>query len=264
MKQVKKIIRLVMFCSWMVFLVQATLAQDSKQRDEIAPTSNPNFEKGDYRSKEGVEIVFWSMEPTQVERGKKYPLVLALHGRGGRTTAATELGSDKFRDGFPCFVFAPVSTRKGHWIRPSELSEQGAKARGTAPMLPLALEALDEFIAAHPVDRDRIYVTGQSMGGAGTFGALALRPDFFAGAIPVCGGWEIKDAEKFKSVPIWVFHGDQDKVVPVTDSREIVKAISAEGGTPKYTEFPGVGHDSWSKAYSDPQSWDWLFRQKKK
>ena len=94
-----------MFCSWMVFLVQATLAQDSKQRDEIAPTSNPNFEKGDYRSKEGVEIVFWSMGPTQIEQGKKYPLVLALHGRGGRTTAATELGSDKFRGGFPCFVF---------------------------------------------------------------------------------------------------------------------------------------------------------------
>lgn len=264
MNQEKKLISIGLFC-WLPFVfVQPTVAQDRKQLDEIPPTASPLYEKNEYRSKEGGEIVYWSMGPTRIEEGVKYPLVLALHGRGGKTTAATELGSDKFRDAHSCFVFAPVSTRKGHWIRPNEIFVQDEKVQGTTPMLPLALEALDDFMTEHPVDRDRIYVTGQSMGGAGTFGALALRPDFFAGAIPVCGGWDVKDAEKFKSVPIWVFHGDQDKVVPVTYSRKIVEAINAQGGSPKFTEFPGVGHDSWVKAYSDAQTWDWLFQQTKK
>lgn len=250
---------------WLVLcLVQTSSAQNNKRASEVAPTQSSHFEKNTFQSKEGAKIVYWSMEPSSIDPGVKYPLVLTLHGRGGKTTAATRLGSKELREAFPCFVFAPVSTRNGHWIRPNELSEQAGDHRGTKPMLPLALEALDEFIQNHPIDQDRIYVTGQSMGGAGTFGALALRPDFFAGAIPVCGGWELKGASKIKAVPIWVFHGDQDKVVPVNYSRKIVEAIKAEGGSPIFTEFAGVGHDSWNKAYSDQRTWDWLFGQKRK
>ena len=128
-------------------------------------------------------------------------------------------------------------------------------------MLPIALEAMDAFMKSHPVDRNRVYVTGQSMGGIGTFGALALRADTFAAAIPIAGGWDPKDAGKMKNVPIWVFHGDQDKRVPTQYSRDMVDAITKAGGKPKYTEYEGVGHDSWTTTYSAAETWDWLFKQ---
>ena len=128
-------------------------------------------------------------------------------------------------------------------------------------MLPAALEAMDAFIEKHPIDPDRVYVTGQSMGGAGTFGAMFLRPNVFAAAIPVCGGWVPKDAGKMKNIATWVFHGDNDKVVPTDYIRNMVEAIKKSGGSPKYTEYEGVGHNSWSKAYASPATWKWLFQQ---
>jgi predicted peptidase len=102
------------------------------------------------------------------------------------------------------------------------------------------------------------------MGGYGTWHALALRPGFFAAAVPVCGGADLKSAEKIKDVPIWVFHGDKDNAVPVARSREMVEALKKAGGSPKYTEYPGVGHNSWDKAYADPEMFAWLFAQKRK
>ncbi len=101
------------------------------------------------------------------------------------------------------------------------------------------------------------------MGGAGTFGAMSLRPDIFAAAIPVAGGWDPKDAGKMNNIAIWVFHGDKDKVVPTDYSRTMVEAIKKAGGSPKYTEYEGVGHNSWSKAYASPETWEWLFQQKR-
>ena len=130
-------------------------------------------------------------------------------------------------------------------------------------MLPSALEAMAAFIEKHPIDPDRVYVTGQSMGGAGTFGAMFLRPDAFAAAIPVAGRWDPKDAGKMKNIAIGVFHGDQDKVVPTDYSRAMVDAIRKAGGSPKYTEYEGVGHNSWSETYASPETWKWLFQQER-
>jgi predicted peptidase len=101
------------------------------------------------------------------------------------------------------------------------------------------------------------------MGGFGSFGAVALSPQTFAAAIPICGGWAPGDAAKMKDVALWVFHGDADGTVPVERSRSMVEALKQAGGSPKYTEFPGVGHNSWSKAYALPETWEWLFAQRR-
>ena len=225
-----------------------------------APTGNQHYVKHTFKAEDGTAIDYWVMSPEKIDEGRKYPFVLALHGRGGSTTAATELGSDTLRGQFPCFVMAPASTAEGHWALPRGF---GKKRRNTKAMLPAAIEAMDAFIEAHPIDPDRVYVTGQSMGGAGTFGAMSLRPDAFAAAIPVCGGWDPQDADKMKHIATWVFHGGSDKTVPTVYSRNMVAAIKEAGGSPKYTEYEGVGHNSWSQTYTASETWKWLFQQKR-
>jgi predicted peptidase len=101
------------------------------------------------------------------------------------------------------------------------------------------------------------------MGGVGSWGAAARYPELFAAAVPVCGAWDVDDAPKMISVPIWAFHGDQDTAVPVQFSRDLTAAVQKAGGIAKYTEYPGVGHGSWERAYADPELWAWLFEQRK-
>ncbi|MDE0863705.1 MAG: prolyl oligopeptidase family serine peptidase [Rubripirellula sp.] len=243
-------------------LILLAAAPSHAQRNKAkTPTSNSNYVKDSFTAKDGTSIDYWVMAPEKIEQGRTYPLVLALHGRGGSTVAATELGSHTLRKEFPCFVIAPFSTADGHWALPADF---GKRKKNTKAMLPAALEAMDAFMDSQPINPDRVYVTGQSMGGAGTFGALALRPDTFAAAIPVAGGWDPQDAAKMKKVAMWVFHGDQDKSVPTEYSRNMVDAIKKAGGMPKYTEYKGVGHNSWTRTYSASETWNWLFKQKRK
>ncbi len=248
-------------CPWIacLTLVFATPVAFSQRNQSKAPTNSKHYDKHAFKAKDGTAIDCWLMKPANIEEGKTYPLVLALHGRGGNTTAATVLGSATMRRKYPCFVLAPASTRAGVWALPRDF----AKLKGKQ-MLPAALEALEFVKTKHPIDADRVYVTGQSMGGFGSFGAIALSPKTFAAAVPICGGWSAKDADKMKNVPIWVFHGDADRTVPVERSRTMIEAIKKAGGQPKYTEYKGVGHNSWSKAYNDDETWKWMFAQTRK
>lgn len=186
--------------------------------------------------------------PTTIEEGTEYPLVLCLHGMGGGTHAEAVLAKRKTD---PCFVLVPrIDSKEMSWTWNRTLG------------MPYVFEAIDAFVKQYPIDTDRIYVTGQSMGGRGAWGAIAMRPDFFAAAVPVCGGWKTEDATKIKDIPVWVFHGDADAVVPVKFSREMVKAIQDVGGKPKYTEFEGVNHNSWVNAYDTEELWEWMFAQR--
>jgi predicted peptidase len=101
------------------------------------------------------------------------------------------------------------------------------------------------------------------MGGFGTWDAIQRRPDFFAAAMPVCGGGDTAEGAKLTKLPIWAFHGDKDSVVQTRRTRDMIEAIRKAGGSPKMTIYPGVDHDSWSATYSSPETLDWLFRQKK-
>jgi predicted peptidase len=125
------------------------------------------------------------------------------------------------------------------------------------------IELLDRTERELPVDPDRLYVTGLSMGGYGSFDLVLRQPNRFAAAVPVCGGVDVQQLPRVKHVPFWLFHGGKDTVVPPERSRDAVAALQAAGATVKYTEYPDVGHDSWNGAYTDREMFRWLFEQRR-
>ena len=203
-----------------------------------------------YRCLDGYQLQYELWRPADDGSSGRYPLVLCLHGKGGATHAPRMILG---RAGIPpCFVLAPK-------VPPDEFSWAPIRRDG----MPYVFELLDSLVDEEAVDPGRIYVTGQSMGGFATFAAVSARPDFFAAAVPVCGGWKLEDASAIHKVPMWVFHGDADKVVPAHYSRDMVKALREAGGTPRYTEYEGVGHNSWVNAYGSDELWVWLFKQRR-
>ena len=242
-----------------LLVLPAAVCCAQKQNDTVkAPTRGAHYQQHEFTAQDDSKLDYWLMKPAQIDEGKSYPLVLTLHGRGGNTEAATVLASDEMRQKYPCFVLAPAVSRREVWAVPSDFRKLPGRQRVAA-----ALELVDKLLKEQPIDPARVYVTGQSMGGFGSFGAIAQSPETFAAAMPVCGGWTADDVEKMKGVALWIFHGDADGTVPVDRSRSMVEAVKAAGGNVKYTEYPGVGHNSWSKTYASPETWQWLFEQRK-
>jgi predicted peptidase len=182
---------------------------------------------------------------------KKWPLILFLHGAGesGKDLNKVKIhGPPKIveeKKDFPFVLVSPQSDRGG-WN-------------------PAVLNALlDDLVATYQVDRDRIYLTGLSMGGFGTWSLAAAYPDRFAAIVPICGGGNPADAGRLKSLPIWVFHGAKDRAVPLSRSEQMVNAIKKAGGKAKFTVYPEVGHDSWTETYNNPELYTWLLKHKRK
>ncbi|MBX7166194.1 MAG: DVUA0089 family protein [Pirellulales bacterium] len=195
---------------------------------------------------------------------EQLPLVLFLHGSGERGVDNYDqlnhidgLINATQGDRYRAFLLAPQMTDfpfAGGWTPTSSYDR--------------TLEILADVLATYPVDPHRIYITGLSMGGFGTFEYLAERPDLFAAAVPMSGGGSILDAPTIKDIPLWVFHGTLDDVVPVTYSRGMVNAIRNAGGSPLFTEIPNGGHDIWDPVYNDAELnqyglYDWMFAQSK-
>lgn len=210
------------------------------------------------------------LAPAVVEPGRRYPLVLFLHGAGERGSdneaqlayLPTWLAQTENRRTHPCFVVAP-QCRTGHrWVE-VDWAEKRSRPQSPEPTVDLAaaVAALDAVLEAEPVDRDRVCLTGLSMGGYGAWDLAARMPERFAALIPICGGGDEATAPRLAGLPIRCFHGDADTAVPVERSRSMVQAVRAAGGTVTYSELAGVGHDSWTPAYRDPATLDWLFRQ---
>ncbi len=205
---------------------------------------------------------------------RKVPLVLYLHGSGG-------LGDDnlkqlKFGNIFgtrlwllpenqkrcPCYVLAP-QTDQG-WIR-YDFSQQPAKElSGFGDGARVALEIVDKLRREFAIDERRIYVAGNSMGGAGVWNMLANRPNFFAAAVTTCAGVSPDDGTGSPATPLWDFHGDADEVVPVSSSRDRIAARRKAGGHPIYTEYPGVDHNGATDlGFTEPALPGWVFSQRK-
>ena len=124
---------------------------------------------------------------------------------------------------------------------------------------------LDEIARTHRVDPDRVYVTGLSAGGGGTWALLLQEHERFAAAIPICGAGSRAGIQRLIDLPIWVFHGADDPRQPLEESTRLVDAIQKAGGTQvKLTVYPGVGHDAWTRTYADPAVWEWLFAQRRR
>jgi predicted peptidase len=218
--------------------------------------------------------------PQYYEAGKKYPLVLFLHGAGERgsdnikqlTWGSRLFLQDSIRTKFPAIVVFPQCPVDGYWSNVKQ--GQDDKGRRTFEFQPggpptkamdLAIDLEKQLIQTFPVDSTRIYVMGLSMGGMGTYEIIRRIPNTFAAAIPICGGADTTTAKAIHKTAFWIFHGTKDDVVPVHFSRDILRALQAfySAGEMQYTEYPTTGHNSWEKAFAEPDLLSWLFSQRK-
>ena len=182
---------------------------------------------------------------------RRWPLMLFLHGAGER---GDDLELVK-RHGPPKLV------ARGRDLPFIVVSPQCAPDAWWSNDILCAL--LDEIMARYGVDTDRVYVTGLSMGGYGTWELATACPERFAAIAPVCGGGHFIRAQRLKHVPAWVFHGAKDDVVPVEKSGEMVRALTACGGSVKFTVYPDAAHDSWTQTYDNPELYDWFLEQRR-
>lgn len=204
--------------------------------------------------------------PPGYDRGRTYPLVLWLHGGGGRgsdnrkqisegnSIGATVWTLPRNQARFPALVLAPQCPEGEMW------TTIGPNVRPTPRLLDV-MALLKQLQREYRIDPARIYVAGQSMGGFATWALLAEYPKTFAAAIPICGGGDEKSAPKMKGIPIWAFHGELDRAVSVERSRRMVAAVVRAGGKARLTEYKGVDHVVWNRAFSDPKLLPWVFAQ---
>jgi predicted peptidase len=211
--------------------------------------------------------------PANYTRDRQWPVILFLHGGGERGSDGliqTEVGIGsairRFADRYAAIVVLPQARPNIGWV---------------GPMADMALTALEKAETEFGTDRNRVYLTGLSMGGAGTWYIAYRNPTRFAALLAVCARIRpsatttdpvvpAADGEPFgalaakiKHIPIWIYHGDADQTVPVDESRGIASALKALNAPATYTELPGVGHNSWDAAYRDPKVAEWLFAQRR-
>ncbi|MBT3202410.1 MAG: DUF1080 domain-containing protein [Phycisphaerales bacterium] len=192
-------------------------------------------------------IHFYKSIPESYNTKDKHPLMIFLHGAGERgdiLNVVKKHGPPMLvskGNKTPFIIISPQCPKGVYW-NPSQLSK-----------------LLDHILATTKADPDRVYLTGLSMGGYGTWSWAAMEPQRFAAAIPICGGGRAKNAEKLLKLPIWAFHGDNDKVVPLARTQVMIDAIKkAKGANVKLTVYPGVGHNSWTQTYNNPEIYKWL------
>ncbi len=225
--------------------------------------------------KNGAKLPYRLMKPEgwAGDGTTKFPLVIFLHGIGERgTDNAKQLrngvevfAQEETRKKHPCFFVAPQCPPDQLWVNLSPYGTRNNLKQADQPTQPTAmvLDLIDNLCREFSIDQRRIYLTGLSQGGYGTWDLICRQPNLFAAAIPVCGGGDPSQARKLVSLPIWAFHGGADSVVPPERSRDMIDAITKAGGRPKYTEYPNVGHDSWTATYRNPEVLDWLFSQRR-
>jgi predicted peptidase len=247
------------FCSVFAgaFLLRRTISDGRGSDIFIAET---------FRNARGEKMPYRLFVPRSYDKRRAYPLVLWLHGGagrgndnlkqigGGNTSGSHVWTKAESQSRHPCFVVAPQCPENEQWTTfdPVRMAVQGR----------LALEVVADLQKRYTIDTGRLYVTGQSLGGFGTWAVIAEHPKMFAAAIPVCGGGDETKASKLIHMPVWAFHGEKDEAVSVERSRIMIAAIKKAGGAPKYTEYKGAGHVIWNDVFNEPDLLSWVFAQK--
>ena len=234
------------------------------------------YEKGEFVSqKSGEKMLYRYLAPENPQQGKKYPLVIFLHGsgeRGNDNQAQLFHGSGQFlnpvnREKYPAYVLFPQCPEgvPGAYMPRLEtlVPKDMPLDPPQAPIVTLLLELIDSYIARPDVDPRRVYIMGISMGGIATFDIVARYPQKFAAAIPICGSVNPQRLTGTKGVAWRIFHGDADPSVTVEGSREAYKALRKAGLDVEYIEFAGCTQNSWNPAFNYPDFMKWLFKQKK-
>lgn len=204
---------------------------------------------------------------------RKYPLAIFLHGSGERGNdnesqlkwGVMNFALDQNMIKYPAIVIAPQCPAKMEWANFSDKKNSREKILQPGPTKPMELliALIRQIVKKLPVDTNRIYITGLSMGGLGTYDAIERYPDLFAAAVPVCGAGDVTRAPSIAHIPIWIFTGAEDAAVDPMYSLDMAEALTKAGAHPGLTQYPEVGHFSWLGAYSDPLMMEWLFRQHK-
>jgi predicted peptidase len=249
------------------------------------------FEAKTFKSTGGKILPYRLFIPKDYSAQKSYPLVLWLHGAGGRgtdnlkhITGSINLGAIIWAKADsqaknPCIVVAPQCPDNSQWIKREKVGEL-PKAELSPEQMRLLLHSIDtiepseHLLAAYELieslqktlgfDESRIYICGGSMGGSGTWALIAAYPQRFAAAVPLCGPGAVPMASRLTKIAIWAFHGEKDSVVPVELTRRMIEAIKQAGGQPKYTELPGAGHPITDQVFNIPDLLPWIFAQRRK
>ncbi|MDP4286125.1 MAG: prolyl oligopeptidase family serine peptidase [Bacteroidota bacterium] len=233
-------------------------------------TSPFSFQK--YVNESGDTLNYRQLSP-DYDTMQRYPLVIFLHGsgeRGSDNEAQLKWGVMNFAKEqnmimYHAIIIAPQCPEKMSWANLSRTKHNTELYLQPTPSRPMELliELIQKLKRELPIDTNRIYITGLSMGGFGTYDAIERYPHLFAAAVPVCGGGNVSRVASIAHIPIWIFLGAEDPTVNPVFSLNMLEALTKSGAHPGFTQYPEVGHFSWLGAYSDPLMMEWMFRQHK-
>jgi predicted peptidase len=255
-QQLKTVVVLILLSG---FAISSQQLRTLEQREEILA---PKVFKNSRRE----TLLYRIFVPPHYDQNQKYPLVVYLHGGGGRGNDNQKqidggngylidfFTGDETQLRYPSFVVAPQSPGEG-WIKDDLITP--------TRYLQLVYELIGELQRTYNIDEARVYVAGQSMGGFGTFAIVSEYPRTFAAGVALCGGSDPAKVARLANVPLWVFHGAKDESVPIERSRTIVAAIKNAGGKVRYTEYPDTGHIIWPSVVKETELLPWLFAQRK-
>lgn len=262
-----------------------TTIQHGETASGNGATAPNDYEILTYTNSNQVMMTYYLFVPNNYTPQQKYPLVLLLHGGGERADPkATDAQnsalllskyyaqiwiSAEVQQKWPSFIVIPQIPITSHWVNVPASKDSYTLAGQPSTSLCMAKGIVDTLQHTYQgIDSSRLYITGLSMGGYGVWEAIERWPGYFAAAAPLAGAGDPSKAAMLIHTPIWAFHGARDTTVPVSGSRDMIRAITQAGGHPRYTEYPNEGHDLWAagKVYSPSANaafFRWLFSQKK-
>jgi len=247
----------VLFC--LALIVSISFSQNANAQDATAKPEAGKQVELSFKTSDGAEVEYLLYVPKNYDATAetKVPMMLFLHGRGesnGPLSLVAKWGPPKMAEAgqdMPFLIVSPQCPKDDRWSSEVQLTRLS--------------ELIDEITSNYAVNEKKLYLTGLSMGGYGSWYLSAKHPGKFAAVAPICGGGELEFAEKIKDIPIWAWHGDEDRAVPFDKSVEMVEAIKKAGGTStKFTTLEGIGHNCWSAAYATPQLYQWMLKQSAK
>ncbi len=242
-----------LICSLFMSLFLIGCAQMEKKMNSIPPGTQQSqkFEKKITTTVSCNYLLF--LPEDYGKKRQSWPLMVFLHGAGERGSVLNKVkvhGPPKIvenRKDFPFILVSPQCPEGDWWTEKVEV----------------LINLVDDIAARYKVDKKRIYLTGLSMGGYGTWALASAYPEHFAAIAPICGGGSRIMSLRLKDIPIWVFHGAKDPVVPLEEAEEMVNAIRKRGGDVKFTIYPDAGHDSWTESYNNQELYDWFLEHRK-
>ncbi len=236
------------------------------------------YEKRVFTSASGQTLPYRILFPENYDRTKKYPLLLFLHGAGERgndnekqlTHGSKLFLTEENRKNFQAIVILPQCPTESYWSSviidrtKSPYAFDFDYTRAETDPLKNAIALVEKIVGEEGVDKKRIYITGLSMGGMGTFEAVYRYPKLFAAATPICGGGDAVHYDKrVRKIPFSIYHGDSDVVVGVKESRQMVEKLKSLKVNVRYKEYPGVNHNSWDNVFAEPDYLSWMLSKKK-